>query len=127
MEQQIIAIVNQHIAQRFIEVKNILLHPDSYSQAVETQHLFDYFRFLETALQKPYNRLISLTAFLQDTEGVMSNRMYPLALLNPTAKQAIDEKHRQVANFVNGLDIGGIDPNAKGLCTEEQVEGLLEQ
>ncbi len=118
MEQQIIALVNQHFANCFIEVKNILLHPDSYHEAVETEHFFDYFRFLERALQKPYNRLISLTNFVKNDEGLLSTEMYPLVLLREEAKTAIEEKCNQVFNFAHGLDIGKIDPEMKSLSQE---------
>ena len=120
MEQQIITLVNQHIAQLFIEVKNILLHPDSYSENVETKNLLDYFRFLESALNKPYNRLVSLAEFVNDKEGILSHQMYPLIALKGEAKQIITSKCSQATRFVNAFDVGEIDPKIKLLCMENR-------
>ncbi|MFK8103739.1 MAG: hypothetical protein AB8G15_14490 [Saprospiraceae bacterium] len=122
MEQQIITLVNERIHALFAEVKNTLLQQDSYTTPVDTQNLFHYFSFLETALHLPYNRLASLTAFINNDASLLSDLMYPLAMLKIETKQVIQQKSKQAGMLANGLDVSGIDPDFLSLVTEKHSE-----
>ena len=124
MEQQVIQLIDQRIADYFETVKAILLDNNSYKEKVNPKNLHFYFQFLESALQRPYNRLASITAFTANYDGLLSSQMYPLALLKEEARKCIYEKYQQAVNFAAGLDLSGIDPGFITLCKETHTKDL---
>ena len=122
MEQQIITLVNERINTLFVEVKNILLQQENYSQKVDPQNLSHYFSFLEVAFKQPYNRLSSLSVFVTNGENISSDLMYPLAMLKEETKRTIHQKAVQAGMLVSGLDTSGIDPNFLSFITEKHLE-----
>ncbi|MFK8101934.1 MAG: hypothetical protein AB8G15_05410 [Saprospiraceae bacterium] len=121
MEQQILTLVSERIDFLFQEVKNTLLQQENYNQPIDTQNLFQYFSFLEAALQLPYNRLMSVTIFIND-DTLLSNLMYPLAMLKTEAKKSIQQKSEQAVKLASALDLSGIDPEFLSLTTEQHLK-----
>ena len=124
MEEQIITLINQRIANLFEEVKNILLQQDNYQQEVDTKNITLYFNFIEASLQLPYNRLTSTAAFTANYDGLLSCQMYPFAMLKEGTKQIINDKYKLAVNYAAGLDLSGIDVGFTSLCREEHMKEL---
>ena len=66
-----------------------------------------YLAFVDLSLQRPYNRISNVAAFIRDEDGLMSSRMYPLSFLSPEAKAEIDELYRRSEQLAASLDIAG--------------------
>ncbi len=99
--------INQQIADCYGKACTILLDDNSYRSKVETRNINRYIAFVDLSLQRPYNRISNIAAFIRDEDGLMSSRMYPLSFLHPDAKAEIDELYRRSEQLAASLDIAG--------------------
>ena len=117
-----IKLVDQRVTKLYREVRRLLLKKKSYDSKVDTHNVLLYLSFLEAVLQRPYNRLASLTVFLKDDDGMLVNRMYPFAMLYDDTKEEIYTKFQQAGKLAAGLDVSGVDPNHQSLIEEPRIE-----
>lgn len=123
MKKKIIRLIEKRITRLYSESRTLLLNKKSYTaKEVDTQSIAFYIAFLESSLKKPYNRLNSLTLFLNEDGALMTSQMYPLGLLKDKVKKLIQDNNRQAAKFAEGLDISQIDPNYVALSVEEHLK-----
>jgi len=120
MEKQVIALVENHISTLYQKARTMLSDKSNYTtEGVNLESVNLYLTFLEATLQKPYNRLNSLSVFVEDDCGLMMYRMYPFAFLSDQAKADIKELSIQAIALAYAMDSGGIDPDYKTFTTEE--------
>ena len=73
--------ISRQIAECYERACTILLDFNSYRARVETHNINKYLAFVDLSLQRPYNRISNLAAFIRDEDGLMSSRMYLQMLL----------------------------------------------
>ena len=123
MKKKIIRLIEKRIARLYNESCTLLLDNKSYdAKEVDTQSITLYIAFLEGSLKKPFNRLNSLTAFLNEDGELLTAKMHPLGLLRGKIKKFIQEKNREAAKLAEGLDVSQIDPDYKALSIENHVK-----
>ena len=104
MDRNVAQTIEHKIAELYSEATTLLLNAEYYSHQVKPNSINKYLSFIELALQKPYNRLANLAAFLKDEDGLMSSRMYPIAFLKKEAKEQINQLFQQAAQLAKCLD-----------------------
>ena len=119
MEQEFINLINKKIKEHYKDIKTLLLDKEHYKAKVDTKNVSLYFAFLEACLQQPYNRLLSVSAFIGGDDGQLTHRMYPFALLKNEVKEKISEKQSSAVGLANTLEVSRIDPEFESLCEEE--------
>ena len=112
--QQIIKLFEVKINDLFLNVKQLLLNPTSYQQeqnkAIKANNMGLYFDFIESAIQRPYNRLSAVFVFITDEEGKLcTSKMRPLSYLKSETKEEIEKLYAQAQKIVTGLEISGVD------------------
>ena len=104
MNKQLIQETEQHIGIQYKELLRLMLDPDSYHIAqIKVDQIQNYLNFLEGALQRPYNRIAHLHAFLSDPDGLMVARMYPFGLLSAEAKTNILALYQKTERLAGAL------------------------
>ncbi len=123
MEQQFISLINKKITEYYQAIKSLLFNKESYCTKVNTQNVSLYFTFLESSLQQPFNRLTSVSSFIICDDGqLLTDKMYPFALLAKEKKEKINGIFSQAVNLANSLEVSGIDPEFHSLCEEKFLE-----
>ena len=110
--------INQQLVDCYEALCQVVLSDNSYSTKVEIASLNHYFKFLESSLTKPYNRIIHLTSFMRDEEGLVTDRMYPLMFMLPEVKAHIEAQHQKAEQLAACLDILGEEEGRKVLEIE---------
>jgi len=102
---------------------NTLNEPKSYQAGANLDNIAQYLNFVNSSLERPYNRMVHLAAFIRDEDGLMSNRMYPFSLLTPAAKAKIQELYKKVEHLAASLELSG-DQQSYSLLELEPHEVL---
>lgn len=122
MISQIINQIDNYILGLYAKSRSILLDIESYPlQEINLDSVELYVEFIETSFEKPYNRLCSLSSFIEDDRGLLMDRMYPFALLSDQARGKIRDFSIQAIHLAKALDEGGIDEDFKTLITERRL------
>jgi len=123
MEKQIISLFEDYIENLYQQARSILSDESSYYIEGRNLHCVNlYLTFLEASLHKPYNRLYSLSSFVEDEYGLLVHQMYPFAMLSDNAKACIKKISIQAVQMATALDKCEIDPDYKSLITEDRIE-----
>ena len=106
MDIQLLKRTEQRINNHFEQLGTILLSPANYdAKNVKIDHLKLYLSFLEEALKRPYNRIAHIYTFLDDPDGLMSARMYPLCFLSRQARDEIIRLYQETERIVATLGV----------------------
>ncbi len=106
MDIQLLNETEQRINMHFEQLGMILLSPANYNaESIKTDHLKLYLSFLKQSLKRPYNRMAHVYTFLEDPDGLMSARMYPIRFLSEQARIAIKELYRDTEQLVATLGV----------------------
>ncbi len=122
MKKEVIQLCQKHMEKLYLESKKQLLDIASYNKEVDIQNARLFLNFLENALTKPFNRLHSLNAFINNDGALSTDRMYPFCNLSDETKGSINEKDEEAIDLATGLDTGRIDPDLQSLCYEEHLQ-----
>jgi len=106
MDNELLNKTIHHITGIYEKVSTALLMPENYDgQSVKIDNVSKYLIFVNSSLQKPYNRLAHVYAFVTDLDGLMSDRMYPFCFLSEEARNEIENLYKQGEKLVGGLNV----------------------
>ncbi len=106
MDIQLLKETEQRINMHFEQLGTILLSPVNYNaESIKTDHLQLYLSFLKQALKRPYNRMAHMFTFIDDPDGLMSARMYPICFLSEQARITIKDLYQETEQLVAILGV----------------------
>ena len=122
MKKKIIKLFEKRIEALYQESRECLLLESSYtSSKINFKNVFLFLNFLESVLEKPYNRLRALSVFLNHFEDFRTDLMYPFALLKSEIKEAINDKETESVRLATTLDECEFNENYVILWQERQL------
>ena len=125
MKKKIIRLFEKHLEKLYTESRELLFKNSSYNaDRVNFKNIHLFLSFLESSLEKPYNRLRTLSMFVNDPDGISTDLMYPFALLTSEAKKRIEVKEIEGIKLAQALDVSEIDENYVILWKENQMERI---
>ncbi len=110
MDQLLTQAIGIQIDAYYNQMTTILLASSSYYNNAKTENVQLYLSFIEASLEKTYGRIVHLYTFLELTERLMIDRMYPFCSLLPNVMESIERIYYQAAWLMEGLD--NYDPEA---------------
>ncbi len=106
MKDQILEETISHLNDLYSQITLILLSPQNYDKEnIILDNVDQYLSFIDSVFHSPYNKLSHLHSFLTDTEGLLTNRMYPFHFLSKSSTDAIVELYVFGEKLVGGLNI----------------------
>ena len=110
--------INLQLSDCYNEACKLLCESKSYLKNPNLDNIVQYLNFVNAALERPYNRMIHLAAFIRDEDGLMSSRMYPFSLLTPDIKVQIQELYKKAEHLAASLELSGDQQSYKLLERE---------
>ena len=110
--------ISLQLSDCYNEACKILHEPKSYRTETNLDNITQYLGFVNASLERPYNRMAHLAAFIRDEDGLMSSRMYPLSLLSTEAKSEIQELYKKVEQLAASLELSGDQQSYRSLELE---------
>ncbi len=106
MENLLLDKAIHHIHDIYEKVKLLLLKPDNYiADDIRIDNVQQYLTFVESTLQRPYNRIAHIYAFITDMDGLMNDRMYPFRFLSNKTCAEITSLYLRSEKLIGGLYI----------------------
>ncbi len=81
----------------------LLLSPESYARECSTENVKRYLQFVDAALEKPYGRIHHIQRFLDYTDELAVDRMFPFCFLQDQVKSQLTNLARQTQWIMDGL------------------------
>lgn len=120
MKKKVIKLFEKRIEELYTESRNLLLKSSSYNvNNVNFKNVHLFLSFVENTLEKPYNRLRTISVFVNDPDDLRTDIMYPFAMLTDQVKNSIGHKEAESVKLANALDVGEINDNYKALWKEK--------